>query len=261
MQGIHRLAARRAGGGVTVPVLVTPDGVSRSRGRSSTGSIGDRRRSCGCSGRAGRGGERERMCRRFDDERDRAAGGSCTSTCSAQPALMLRFNNAGVPRWEIAQCARLAACRALRPAPAGHPIRCRAGRRGGRLARVRLRRRAARGRPPVPVRRPLRRGRPDLRGAVGRGRRPRTYGVACRSPTSCRRTPPRSSRAREHRLGASRRPFRRAIALRLAAAHPCRPGSTTTPEALGGAQRQPLGREVEGFLLPGDLTFTSVGPP
>ena len=26
IQGIHRLAARRAGGGATVPVLVTPDG-------------------------------------------------------------------------------------------------------------------------------------------------------------------------------------------------------------------------------------------
>ncbi len=26
VQGIHRLAARRAGGGVTVPVLVTPEG-------------------------------------------------------------------------------------------------------------------------------------------------------------------------------------------------------------------------------------------
>ena len=28
VQGIHRFAARRAGGGVTVPVLVTPDGVA-----------------------------------------------------------------------------------------------------------------------------------------------------------------------------------------------------------------------------------------
>ena len=27
VQGIHRVAARRAGGGATVPVLVTPDGV------------------------------------------------------------------------------------------------------------------------------------------------------------------------------------------------------------------------------------------
>ena len=27
VQGIHRIAARRAGGGATVPVLVTPDGV------------------------------------------------------------------------------------------------------------------------------------------------------------------------------------------------------------------------------------------
>ena len=26
MQGVHRIAARRAGGGSTVPVLVTPDG-------------------------------------------------------------------------------------------------------------------------------------------------------------------------------------------------------------------------------------------
>jgi hypothetical protein len=39
-----------------------------------------------------------------------------------------------------------------------------------------------------------------------------------------------------------------------------RPGLTTTPQALA-ALGAALGTEVDGFLLPGDLTFTSVGPP
>ena len=39
-----------------------------------------------------------------------------------------------------------------------------------------------------------------------------------------------------------------------------RPDLTTTAEALA-ALGAALGAEVDGFLLPGDLTFTSVGPP
>ncbi len=39
-----------------------------------------------------------------------------------------------------------------------------------------------------------------------------------------------------------------------------RPGLTTTSEALA-ALGAALGSAVDGFLLPGDLTFTSVGPP
>ena len=39
-----------------------------------------------------------------------------------------------------------------------------------------------------------------------------------------------------------------------------RPGLTTTPDALA-ALGAALGTEVEGFVLPGDITFTSVGPP
>ena len=38
VQGVHRLAARRAGGGITLPVLVTPEGAipPRRRRRQTT---------------------------------------------------------------------------------------------------------------------------------------------------------------------------------------------------------------------------------
>jgi glutathione S-transferase len=40
VQRIHRLAARRAGGGATVPVLVTPDGVSLIAERRPASVVG-----------------------------------------------------------------------------------------------------------------------------------------------------------------------------------------------------------------------------
>ena len=91
----------------------------------------------------------------------------------AQRELMLQLQQPGRaalggPR----DAARLAARRAVRAARARHPPGDRGRGRGGGLARARLRRGAARRRPPAPVRRALRRGRPDLRGAVCGGRRP-----------------------------------------------------------------------------------------
>ena len=49
VQGIHRIAARRAGGGATVPVLVTPTACSAIRRKSSPGSTSAHPRSTGCS--------------------------------------------------------------------------------------------------------------------------------------------------------------------------------------------------------------------
>jgi glutathione S-transferase len=101
VQGIHRLASRRAGGKGTVPVLVTPDGVlgesedilawvdehtpprhrlfpSEPRGRS----------------------EVERLSQRFDDELGPRGRRLMYVHMLGHRKLMLRFNNEGVPRWE-----------------------------------------------------------------------------------------------------------------------------------------------------------------
>ena len=101
VQGIHRLAARRAGGGVTVPVLVTPDGVLAESGEILDWV--DRRSPPELRlfpAEPGARAEVERMCRRFDDELGPRGRRLMYVHMLAQPALMLRFNNAGVPRWE-----------------------------------------------------------------------------------------------------------------------------------------------------------------
>jgi glutathione S-transferase len=101
VQGIHRLAARRAGGDVTVPVLVT-----------SAGAIGDSaeilawvdehtasERRLFPSDR----GERldvEALCRRFDERLGPSGRRLIYVHMFAQRELMLRFNNQGVPAWE-----------------------------------------------------------------------------------------------------------------------------------------------------------------
>ncbi|MDQ3102404.1 MAG: glutathione S-transferase [Actinomycetota bacterium] len=101
VQGIHRIAARRAGGGATVPVLVTPEAVlpeseeillwvddrSPSERRLFPADPAER-------------GEVERLCRRFDEKLGPAGRRLMYFHALAQPELMLRFNNQGVPAWE-----------------------------------------------------------------------------------------------------------------------------------------------------------------
>ena len=101
VQGIHRFAARRAGGGDTVPVLVTPDGVladsaeilawvderTPAEHRLFPAESQERR-------------EVERLCRRLDDELGPKGRRLMYVHMLAQRKLMLRFNNEGVPRWE-----------------------------------------------------------------------------------------------------------------------------------------------------------------
>ena len=101
VQGIHRIAARRAGGGNTVPVLVTPGGVigeseeilvwvdARTPPEQRLFPADPDARS-----------EVERLCRRFDSELGPRGRRLMYVHMLAQPELMLRFNNAGVPRWE-----------------------------------------------------------------------------------------------------------------------------------------------------------------
>jgi glutathione S-transferase len=101
VQGIHQLAARRAGGGLTVPVLVTP-----------TGSIGEseqilewvderlepEQRLFAADPSARR--EQAALCRRLDEDFGPAGRRLMYVHMLADRQLLLRFNNQGVPRWE-----------------------------------------------------------------------------------------------------------------------------------------------------------------
>jgi glutathione S-transferase len=101
VQGIHRLAARRAGGGATVPVLVTPD---RVIGESEEILAWvDQRTPAELrlfpSAPAARS-EVDRVCVRLGDELGPRGRRLMYVHMLAQRRLALRFNNQGVPRWE-----------------------------------------------------------------------------------------------------------------------------------------------------------------
>jgi glutathione S-transferase len=101
VQGIHRLASRHAGGGGTVPVLVTAEG-----------SIGDsqailewvdrqtsiERRLFPLEPRSRV--EVEALCRRFDEQLGPSGRRLIYAHMLPQRKLMLGYNNRGVPRWE-----------------------------------------------------------------------------------------------------------------------------------------------------------------
>lgn len=101
VQGIHQLAARRAGGGVTVPVLVTPDGVLRESGEILAWV--DRRTPPEhrlFPAKPGARDEVERLCRRLDEELGPRGRRLMYVHMLSQRNLMLSFNNEGVPSWE-----------------------------------------------------------------------------------------------------------------------------------------------------------------
>jgi glutathione S-transferase len=101
VQGVHRLAARRAGGGATVPVLVTPDG-----------SIGDSAEILlWVDERTGPGQqllprvrgdrlEQAAFCRRLDERLGPRVRRLMYVHMLAQRRLALQFNNEGVAAWE-----------------------------------------------------------------------------------------------------------------------------------------------------------------
>jgi glutathione S-transferase len=101
VQLVHRFYARRAGGGATVPVLVTPDG-----------AIGDSALILDwIDARTppehrlfpAAGPERDEvlgLCARFDEILGPRGRRLVYVHMLAQPDLMLEFNNQGVPRWE-----------------------------------------------------------------------------------------------------------------------------------------------------------------
>jgi glutathione S-transferase len=101
VQGIHRFAARRAGGGNTVPVLVTPEG---ALGESEQILLWVDERTPPeqrlFPSEPGQRAEVERLCRRFDERLGPKGRRLMYVNMLAEPELMLRFNNQGVPRWE-----------------------------------------------------------------------------------------------------------------------------------------------------------------
>jgi glutathione S-transferase len=101
VQGVHRLAARRAGGGVTVPVLVTDEGTIGESAEIllwTDGRTPPEHRLLP-SARAGRG-EVLALCRRLDEGLGPRGRRLMYVHMLAQRELALRFNNSGVSAWE-----------------------------------------------------------------------------------------------------------------------------------------------------------------
>lgn len=101
VQGIHQFAARRAGGGVTVPVLVTPEGVL-GESQQIVAWVDERTppEHRLFPAEPGARHEVERLCRRFDGELGPKGRRLMYIHMLPQRKLMLRFNNEGVPSWE-----------------------------------------------------------------------------------------------------------------------------------------------------------------
>ena len=101
VQGIHRVAARRAGGGLTVPVLVTEE---RSIGESEEILVWvDERLEPEQRLFPAAASERQEVlavCRRLDESFGPAGRRLMYVHMLAQREQLLRFNNQGVPRWE-----------------------------------------------------------------------------------------------------------------------------------------------------------------
>jgi glutathione S-transferase len=102
VQGVHQLVARRAGGGITVPVLVTPDEVI---GESADilawvdQRVAPEHRLFPTEPAMWE--EVERLCRRLDEGLGPTGRRLLYVHMLAQPKkLTLHFNNQGVPRWE-----------------------------------------------------------------------------------------------------------------------------------------------------------------
>ncbi len=101
VQGIHRIASKRAGGHGTTPVLVTPEG-SLGESEEILAWIDER---TPADRRLFPEDQEERnealtLSRRLDEDLGPRGRRLMYVSMLAERDLMLRFNNAGVPRWE-----------------------------------------------------------------------------------------------------------------------------------------------------------------
>ena len=97
IQGVHQIAARRAGGGKTVPVLITPDGVL-AESADILAWVDERTPEAMRLRPADPEGEA--LCRRFDDVLGPHGRRLMYVHVLKDKDFVLSFNNAGVPRWE-----------------------------------------------------------------------------------------------------------------------------------------------------------------
>src|SRR5690349_12206758 len=102
VQGVHRFYARRAGGGVTVPVLITDDGVIGESAQIIEwvdGRLAPEQRLL--PAQADERAAALALCERFDSELGpKGRRLMYVHMFEAPRELMMSFNNAGVPRWE-----------------------------------------------------------------------------------------------------------------------------------------------------------------
>jgi glutathione S-transferase len=101
VQGIHRLAARRAGGGSTVPVLVTPQGAI-GESQQILEWVDERLPPERCLFPQDQGARAEvvRLGERFDDDLGPSARRLIYIHMLRDRQLAMQFNNDGVPVWE-----------------------------------------------------------------------------------------------------------------------------------------------------------------
>jgi glutathione S-transferase len=101
VQGIHAIAARRAGGGRTVPVLVTPQEVlGESRDILAWADLRLAESARLLPAEPGERAEVERLCSRFDEVLGPSGRRLVYVHMFPQRRLALDFNDRGVPAWE-----------------------------------------------------------------------------------------------------------------------------------------------------------------
>ena len=101
VQGIHRFAARRAGGGATVPVLVTPDGaIGESQDILAWIDVRTPTEHRLFPSDPVARSQVDSLCRRLDEQLGPKGRRLMYVHLLAQRDLVMAFNNQGVPRWE-----------------------------------------------------------------------------------------------------------------------------------------------------------------
>jgi glutathione S-transferase len=100
VQGLHRLYARRAGGGNTVPVLVTPQGAIGESEQILEWADARTEPSMRLFGEGAERAHELDVCRRLDERLGPRGRRLIYVRMFEQRELMLRYNDQGVPGWE-----------------------------------------------------------------------------------------------------------------------------------------------------------------